>query len=212
MVAVKSMLSRSVKIRLDRALPHVLRYAQGRDPASLVHSFNRYSGSAASVAMPPGRFAHRVREVAIAARACQVGHGPWFGCGSEGVLRPTLAVWGRVWLLTAVSWYRRARSRALQAPVNSSCEGGRSGSTAAKCQPASSSAGVRGWWHRPERGPKRAWPVSRSPPSPTRHLYHLLTTSSSTRPPLRETLSKLRADPLPALFWAAKLHLDENFP
>ena len=47
--------------------------------------------------MPPGRLAHRVREVAIAAHACQVGHGPWFCCGSEDVLRPTLAVRGRVW-------------------------------------------------------------------------------------------------------------------
>ena len=64
-----------------------------------------------------------------------------------------------------------------------------SGGTAAKDESASSSAGFWGWWHRPEREPRRAWPVSWSPPTPTRHLYHLPTTFTPSRPPLRETLS-----------------------
>ena len=56
------------------------------------------------------------------------------------------------------------------------------GGSAAKVESASSSAGVRGWWHRAERGPKRAWRLSRSPPTPTRHPRPLATTSTTSRP------------------------------
>ena len=81
-----------------------------------------------------------------------------------------------------------ARSRLTSAPV---AWGGRarllrtraSGGTAAKDESASSSAGFWGWCHRPEREPRRAWPVSWSPPTPTRHLYHLPTTWRPLDPP-----------------------------
>ena len=46
------------------------RCAQGRDPASLMHHFNSFSGSAVSVAIPPWRFARRVCDVATGAHAC----------------------------------------------------------------------------------------------------------------------------------------------
>ena len=65
-----------------------------------------------------------------------------------------------------VAWGGRARLLRTRA----------SGGTAAKDESASSSAGFWGWCHRPEREPRRAWPVSWSPPTPTRHLYHLPTT------------------------------------
>mgnify|MGYP001234729225 CR=1 FL=1 len=78
-----------------------------------------------------------------------------------------------------VAWGGRARLLRTRA----------SGGTAAKDESASSSAGFWGWCHRPEREPRRAWPVSWSPPTPTRHLYHLPTTwCAHSTPPPRNTI------------------------
>ena len=43
--------------------------------------------------------------------------GPLCGYGCEAVLRPTLTVCRRAWLLAAVRWYHRARARLLRALV-----------------------------------------------------------------------------------------------
>ena len=51
----------------------VPRCAQRGDPASLMHPFTTFSGSAVSVAILPWRFARRVCEVATGAHACSFG-------------------------------------------------------------------------------------------------------------------------------------------
>ena len=76
------LLSQSVSEACELTEPHVLRDAQGCDPASLMYSFNSFSGSSASVAMSPGRSVSRVREVATAIHACPLA---WVHCVVMGV-------------------------------------------------------------------------------------------------------------------------------
>ena len=111
------LLSQSVSEACKLTDPCVPRCAQRCDPASLMHPFNSFSGSAVSVAIPPWRFARRVCEVATEALACLVWHGSPCDCACEAVMRPTLTICGRVWPLAEVSWYHRARLRVLDRPV-----------------------------------------------------------------------------------------------